>query len=179
MLNKLLEKYGFLQGKTFGKIAACVIMLVLSGVFIIIDNGMMEKNRKLLKTIRKAPLIKERQNMMKKNLDLLNSHLIKIKKNENIEKTTTGYMNALLDLLKTCDLKVESFQSGKLESDGFLILQFNLNSTGDYSKVLDFLERLLKEKKYVFVRNLSINGSKYASSWVEFTLNLDILSEIQ
>lgn len=147
------------------------------------------KNHKMIKHIRNETRFKQNLAHLAINKTTLAKYVADIsKKNKNdtdLEKLKSDYMNDLLQLVKSSDLKVDSYNSMILKSgeadnethldipQGCVLFRYDISVVGDFIQVLRFFSLLHENTRVFRVRGYDIR--QHMGKFVRLILNAEII----
>lgn len=140
------------------KIAAAVVLVVIAAVLFYVNKSLMRENKKMIKYIKNEEAFKQDLDNLRKSEGLFSQYIVRIKKGNKAdrEKVKSDYINELLQLVETSNLKVDSYRSQIEEKDGFVIFKYNITIVGDFVQAIRFFSRLQKEAKYIYIAKYNI-----------------------
>lgn len=154
-----LHLAGDLQKGLVIKIVLVLVLAVIAVLLFAANKDLLKENRKMIKYIKNQEVYQQDLKQLRTSENQLEKYVVQIGENAadaDLEKTKSGYIDDLLDIIKKNDLQVDSYRSEIEKSEDFVIFKYNITIVGEFIQVLRFFHHLLDQAKYMYVSSYDI-----------------------
>jgi hypothetical protein len=158
----------------FSKILVVVLLMVAAFLLVRSNLELMRENRRMIKFIKNSEVFEKNMQSLERSEATFSRLVLRVQEGSGLEKLKTDHIDKLLNIVKTSELKTDSYNSEIEKKDGFVIFKTNVTIVGDFVAALRFFALLRQQAPHIYVAQYDIR--RHLEKQVRLGLMVEVLA---
>ncbi len=180
-LTSLTGKLDAVQGRLLLKVALAALILFFAVQLFYTNQDLAAQNKKMAKYIDNEAAFRRNQKALQKSEALFSRYMVKVdlptgsdeERANSLEKVKSQYIDQLLQLVKSSNLRVDSYRSEVESKEDFVLFKYNVTLLGDFVEIIGFFNRMGTESPFVLVKEY--NMKMHLGKQVRMALRVEVV----